>query len=132
MNKNVVDKKELLILKNVYHIYNQESQKIKVLNNINVKILKGEIVSLIGPSGTGKSTLLNIAGLLETPTLGSVNLNGFNCTTINEDDKATLRGYNIGFVFGWFCAQMILFCRNRWVCGCGEPFSVKTKVNNSK
>ena len=62
---NLSSNKDLLILKNISHIYNQESQKIKVLNNINIKVLKGEMISLIGPSGTGKSTLLNIAGLIE-------------------------------------------------------------------
>ena len=56
---------DLLILKNISHIYNQESQKIKVLNNININVLKGEMISLIGPSGTGKSTLLNIEACLK-------------------------------------------------------------------
>ena len=49
-------KRDLLILKNITHVYNQQSQKIKVLNNINLRVFKGEIISLIGPSGTGKST----------------------------------------------------------------------------
>jgi lipoprotein-releasing system ATP-binding protein len=94
-----ISNNDLLILKNVSHIYNQESLKIKVLNNINLRVFKGEIISLIGPSGTGKSTLLNIAGLLEKPTLGSVNLNGTNCTKLSEDSKTMLRGSEIGFVF---------------------------------
>ncbi len=95
----LISNNDLLMLKNISHIYNQESLKIKVLNNINLRVLKGEIISLIGPSGTGKSTLLNIAGLLEKPTLGSVNLNGTNCTKLNEDSKTILRGSEIGFVF---------------------------------
>ena len=95
----LISNNDLLMLRNVSHIYNQESLQIKVLNNINLKVLKGEIISLIGPSGTGKSTLLNIAGLLEKPTLGSVNLNGTNCTKLSEDSKTILRGSEIGFVF---------------------------------
>ena len=95
----LISNNDLLMLKNVSHIYNQESLQIKVLNNINLRVLKGEIISLIGPSGTGKSTLLNIAGLLEKPTLGSVNLNGTNCTKLSEDSKTILRGSEIGFVF---------------------------------
>ena len=98
MNRKI-DNKELLILKNISHIYNQDLQKIKVLNNINIKVLKGEIISLIGPSGTGKSTLLNIAGLIEKPTLGSISLSGHDCTKLNEDHKTFLRGSEIGFVF---------------------------------
>ena len=69
-----IDKKEILKLKNVYHTYKQDSQKVKVLNNVSLEVLSGEMVALIGPSGTGKSTLLNIAGLLETPTSGTVEL----------------------------------------------------------
>ena len=90
---------EILSLKNISHIYEQENHKLKVLSNINIGIRKGEMVSLIGPSGSGKSTLLNIAGLLEKPSIGSVYLIGKNCKNINEEAKANLRGSNIGFVF---------------------------------
>ena len=90
---------EILHLKNISHIYNQDFQKIKVLNNVNIRILSGEMVSLIGPSGTGKSTLLNIAGLLEPPTLGSVSINGQSCKELNEETKTFLRGAQIGFIF---------------------------------
>ena len=96
---SVLDNKDLLILKNISHIYNQESQKIKVLNNVNVKVSKGEMISLIGPSGTGKSTLLNIAGLLEKPTFGSISLSGNDCTKLSEDSKTFIRGTEIGFIF---------------------------------
>ena len=90
---------EILSLKNISHIYDQENHKLKVLSDINIGIRKGEMVSLIGPSGSGKSTLLNIAGLLEKPSIGSVYLIGKNCKNINEEAKANLRGSNIGFVF---------------------------------
>lgn len=90
---------EILSLKNISHIYDQEKNKIKVLNNINLSIKKGHMISLIGPSGSGKSTLLNIAGLLEKPSIGSVFLLGKNVRNLNEEAKAILRGANIGFVF---------------------------------
>ena len=95
----VLDNKDLLILKNISHIYNTDLQKIKVLNNVNIRISKGEMISLIGPSGTGKSTLLNIAGLLEKPTLGSIILSGHDCTKLSEENKTLLRGSEIGFIF---------------------------------
>ena len=98
MNENEINK-EILFLKNITHIYNQDHQRIKVLDNINVRIVRGEMVALIGPSGTGKSTLLNIAGLLESPTFGSVSLAGQNCKNLNEDLKTVLRGSEIGFIF---------------------------------
>ena len=91
--------KNLLILKNITHIYNQDLQRIKVLNNINISVSRGEMISLIGPSGTGKSTLLNIAGLLEKPTLGSISLSGHDCTNLSEENKTFLRGSEIGFIF---------------------------------
>ena len=89
----------VLSLKNISHTYFQKSNQIRVLNNINLDISHGEIIALTGPSGTGKSTLLNIAGLLETPTLGSINLCDTDCRLINEDQKTILRGKNIGFIF---------------------------------
>ena len=89
----------VLTLKNISHTYFQKSNQIRVLNNINLDISHGEIIALTGPSGTGKSTLLNIAGLLETPTLGSINLCDTDCRLINEDQKTILRGKNIGFIF---------------------------------
>ena len=98
MNENEI-KKEILFLKNITHIYNQDHQRIKVLDNINVRVDRGEMVALIGPSGTGKSTLLNIAGLLESPTFGSVSLAGQNCKNLNEDLKTSLRGSEVGFIF---------------------------------
>ena len=98
MNENEINS-EILFLKNITHIYNQDHQRIKVLDNINVRVVRGEMVALIGPSGTGKSTLLNIAGLLESPTFGSVSLAGQNCKNLNEDAKTSLRGSQIGFIF---------------------------------
>ena len=94
-----IDKKEILKLKNVYHTYKQDSQKVKVLNNVSLEVLSGEMVALIGPSGTGKSTLLNIAGLLETPTSGTVELLSQDCTNINENVKTSIRGREVGFIF---------------------------------
>ena len=94
-----LENKDLLILKNISHIYSQDFQKIKVLNNINISVSRGEMISLIGPSGSGKSTLLNIAGLLEKPTFGSINLSGHNCTKLSEDSKTFIRGAEIGFIF---------------------------------
>jgi lipoprotein-releasing system ATP-binding protein len=98
MNNKIIEK-EILTLNNISHTFNEDSQKVKVLNNINLKINSGEIVALIGPSGTGKSTLLNIAGLLEKPSLGVVKLLGKNCSNMTENIKTSIRGKQIGFIF---------------------------------
>ena len=94
-----IDRKEILNLKNIYHTYKQDSQKVKVLNNVSLEVFSGEMVALIGPSGTGKSTLLNIAGLLETPTSGTVKLLNKDCTIISENVKTSIRGKEVGFIF---------------------------------
>ena len=96
---NTPRKLDILLLKNISHTYFQKNNKINVLKDINLKITYGEIIALTGPSGTGKSTLLNIAGLLESPTLGCINLCGIDCSSIDEDKKTILRGKNIGFIF---------------------------------
>ena len=96
---NVSDSLNILNLKNVSHSYFQQNNEIKILKNINLKVSNGEIIALTGPSGTGKSTLLNIAGLLENPISGIVNLNGINCRLINEEKRTNIRGRNIGFIF---------------------------------
>ena len=96
---SILEEKGLLILRNISHIYNQDFQKIKVLSDVNINVSKGEMISLIGPSGTGKTTLLNIAGLLETPTLGSISINGYDCSKLSEENKTLLRGTEIGFIF---------------------------------
>ena len=90
---------DILNLNNISHSYFQQNNEIKVLKNINLKVSNGEIIALTGPSGTGKSTLLNIAGLLENPTSGNVNLNGIDCGLINEEKRTYIRGRNIGFIF---------------------------------
>ena len=78
--------KEILLLKNISHIYNQDFQKVNVLNNVNIRILSGEMVSLIGPSGTGKSTLLNLLSNNLTPNQGSVAIpNGLILGYLTQD-----------------------------------------------
>ena len=99
--------REILFLQNISHVYNQDDQKIKVLNNINLKVFKGEMLALTGPSGTGKSTLLNIAGLLETPTFGLVNLAGQNCREMNEDHKSFLTMLLLHLHFLFYSAFLI-------------------------
>ncbi len=98
MNK-VYNNSYVLDFNNISHSYFQQNNEIKILKNINLKVSHGEIIALTGPSGTGKSTLLNIAGLLENPLSGSVNLNGINCGLLNEEKRTYVRGKNIGFVF---------------------------------
>lgn len=70
-----------------------------VLHGIDIEVLAGEFVAIIGQSGSGKSTLLNILGALDIPTEGSVLIDGVNISTLTEDGLAALRNRVIGFVF---------------------------------
>lgn len=76
--------------------------KFKALDNINLKIEKGEFVIIMGPSGCGKTTLLNILGLLDTPTEGSYKLDNQKINELSHRKLAKIRNKNIGFVFQSF------------------------------
>jgi lipoprotein-releasing system ATP-binding protein len=72
---------------------------LQVLKGVDLDVRPGEIVGLIGPSGSGKSSLLHAAGLLEHPTQGQVAVTGVDCTHLNERARSRLRLGAIGFVY---------------------------------
>jgi len=92
----------MIELHNLQKIYNMPFEKIKVLNNINLKIHRGEFLSIIGPSGSGKSTLMNVMGLLDTFNEGSYIFNGQDIKDASENELAEIRNQEIGFVFQSF------------------------------
>ncbi len=91
---------ELLIeTRNLYKNFRKDSQSIDVLKNINLKIFKGDKVAIVGKSGAGKTTLLHIMGTLELPSEGEIFFKNRDITNLSENQLASLRGKNIGFVF---------------------------------
>ena len=78
------------------------STQINALDGLDCTIDKGEYVALMGPSGSGKSTLMNVIGCLDSPSSGTYILNGTNVSTMTDDDLATVRNVEIGFVFQSF------------------------------
>jgi putative ABC transport system ATP-binding protein len=72
------------------------------VNNLNFEVEKGEFVAIMGPSGCGKTTLLNLLGLLDTPTGGVYELNGRDVSKLNERDRTYLRRGKVGFIFQSF------------------------------
>ena len=78
------------------------SAQINALDGLDCQIKKGEYVALMGPSGSGKSTLMNIIGCLDTPSKGIYSLNGTNVSDMSDDDLASIRNVEIGFVFQSF------------------------------
>lgn len=74
----------------------------KVLKGVSLEVMQGEFVSIMGPSGSGKSTLLYILGGLDTPTGGSVRLNGTDISHLEDEKMSRIRRRNIGFVFQFY------------------------------
>jgi lipoprotein-releasing system ATP-binding protein len=98
-NNNIYQSDNVLLLDSISRIYNQGDNEIKVLDNINLSVKKGEIVSLIGNSGSGKSSLLHIAGLLELPNSGEIIIKDIKFSTMNEKERTVSRRNSIGFIY---------------------------------
>jgi putative ABC transport system ATP-binding protein len=95
-------KEEVISAKGLTKIYHRGSEEIHALKDVSFAIKKGEFVAIVGPSGSGKTTLLNLLGCLDTPTRGSLRLNGVEVNGLKEKDLVKLRRENIGFVFQQF------------------------------
>ncbi|WP_242693391.1 ABC transporter ATP-binding protein [Sabulibacter ruber] len=87
---------------NISKIYQMGTETIHALRSISIEIKKGEYVAFMGPSGSGKSTLMNIVGCLDTPTAGTYILNGNDVSNMADNELATVRNKEIGFVFQTF------------------------------
>lgn len=85
----------MIYLRNIYKNIGENT----ILKNINLDIEKGEFVAIIGQSGSGKTSLLNIIGTLDSPSSGNYLLDGYEVTKLNNDEKARLRREKIGFIF---------------------------------
>ncbi len=94
---------EIIKLENLEKIYNSgKHNELKVLDNIDLKIKKGEMVILFGPSGSGKSTLLHIIGCLDRATKGKLYIDGVDVSRLSDDELALIRRKKIGFIFQQF------------------------------
>lgn len=80
----------------------QGDATIQILNHLGLQVAKGESLAIVGSSGSGKSTLLGILAGLDTPTTGSVWLDGIEFSALDEDGRAAMRGQRMGFVFQSF------------------------------
>jgi lipoprotein-releasing system ATP-binding protein len=91
--------KPALELKDVTRVYGQGDAQLRVFDGLSITVHAGEVVALVGQSGSGKSSLLHIAGLLEKPTSGEVFIAGQECTTLDDKARTRIRRIGVGFVY---------------------------------
>jgi lipoprotein-releasing system ATP-binding protein len=88
----------IIQIKNLTKIFG-DGVEIKALDGVDLDIKRGEFMSIIGPSGSGKSTLLNQIGILDTPTSGTILLNGVDVTKMSDKERSRTRNKELGFIF---------------------------------
>ena len=89
----------LIELKDIYKIYHMGEETGHALDGINLTVDQGEFVAIVGSSGSGKSTAMNIIGCLDVPTSGSYHLGGIDVSTMDDDQQAEIRNKMLGFIF---------------------------------
>ena len=89
----------MIVLEDIYKIYEDGDSEIRALDGVSLHIKKGEFVAVVGQSGSGKSTCMNIIGCLDVPTSGSYHLNGKDVSKLSEDEQAKIRNQTLGFIF---------------------------------
>ena len=88
----------LIELRDVYKIYPMGSEQVHALDGISLTIDRGEFVAIVGQSGSGKSTAMNIIGCLDVPTSGTYRLGGVDVSTMNDEQQADIRNKMLGFI----------------------------------
>ena len=89
----------LIELKDIYKIYHMGEETVHALDGINLTVDQGEFVAIVGSSGSGKSTAMNIIGCLDVPTSGTYHLGGIDVSTMEDDQQAEIRNTLLGFIF---------------------------------
>ncbi len=92
----------LIRTRDLAKVYRMGDTEVHALDQVSVDIERGEFVAIMGPSGSGKSTFMNVLGCLDRPTSGQYVLDGKNVSEMSNDELATVRNRNIGFVFQQF------------------------------
>ena len=92
----------LISVRDLCKIYNPGENEVRALDHVSLEIKRGEFVAIIGQSGSGKSTFMNMLGCLDVPTSGQYFLNGTDVSTMKDNDLSEVRNREIGFIFQGF------------------------------
>jgi putative ABC transport system ATP-binding protein len=101
----------LVRARDVRRDYPLDGEAVHALRGVSLEIERGEYVAIVGPSGCGKSSLLNLLGAIDTPTSGSVEIEGRNVGTLGDHEVTAFRLHHIGFVFQRFYLLPVLTAR---------------------
>lgn len=93
---------EIVKFNDVSRVYKTGDHELKALDKVNFTLNEGKFVVVLGPSGAGKSTLLNLLGGLDSPTSGTITVNGRNISTLSDNELSDYRASTVGFVFQFY------------------------------
>ena len=101
----------------IYKSFTNGGDRLNVLDKFSLPVMEGEIITIMGQSGSGKSTALNILGTLDKPDSGVLEINGVNIDNLNENDISSLRNRDLGFIFQFLfsSALPVSFPRFPWL-----------------
>lgn len=97
-----MDNDTLIKVEDLCKIYNPGENEVRALDHVSLEIKKGELVAIIGQSGSGKSTFMNMLGCLDVPTSGRYYLNGTDVSEMTDNELSEVRNREIGFIFQGF------------------------------
>jgi putative ABC transport system ATP-binding protein len=98
----IINDNIIIEIEHIAKIYTMGVEKVFAIRDISLTIKRNEYVAIMGPSGSGKSTLMNMLGCLDTPTYGKYHFNGIDVSDMTDNELATIRNKEIGFVFQTF------------------------------
>ncbi len=92
----------ILSIKNINKVYGKDNREVHALNNVSLQVNKGEFIAIIGTSGSGKSTLMHLIGGVDTPTSGSIVVDGQDISTLSEKELTLYRRRKVSMIYQFF------------------------------
>lgn len=126
-HNNTVSSKSIIQIEHLFKEYKLGKQRISVIDDVNLNILEGEFVAIVGASGSGKSTLLHLLGGLDKPSQGKVIIDGQDINKLSDSRLSKFRNQVIGFIFQSFYLQPFLTLRQNI-----EVASMPARINKKE